>query len=365
MIELDAITRQVLQNCSISDSRHAGLYSLCGLALRLRDLYKWENGLDPWVEKDSSEIIAWIGDKEERWDELEGKDFDEISILGRKYDPFDAGGINAALEAHGLFYGAGYVHSLRPTFFLATLEEKKEIGGHTVYILGHELARDILTLPALTQDNFILIRKESAEFFLWDQIFFITESGREALRFALENYGLKEQDPKTLHRHLAKIFTAEMDRYIYHELGEIKDTAFDRDLWRDIIAAFPHTPIELLARTVKDLLADTNEYGTLRYITRERNAASLGFYVAFLDGLRKELFPELIKAFRTFTQTRDWEIIEQARGSGYSTAKRYAEDISGIYRARKQKNDMKWVENEIEKRLLSPLGIGLGSSSQA
>ena len=48
------ITRQVLRNCEISDARHAGLFSICGLALRLRDLYKWEKGLDPWVEKDSS-----------------------------------------------------------------------------------------------------------------------------------------------------------------------------------------------------------------------------------------------------------------------------------------------------------------------
>ncbi len=38
VLELDAIISQVLRNCSISDSQHAGLYSVCGLALRLRDL---------------------------------------------------------------------------------------------------------------------------------------------------------------------------------------------------------------------------------------------------------------------------------------------------------------------------------------
>ena len=81
MFELDTIVGQVLQNCSISDSRHAGLYSICGLALRLRDLYKWEKGLDPWVEKESSEILEWIADKEEQWLELVEKDFNDISIL--------------------------------------------------------------------------------------------------------------------------------------------------------------------------------------------------------------------------------------------------------------------------------------------
>ena len=71
--------------------------------------------------------------------------------------------------------------------------------------------------------------------------------------------------------------------YIYHEVGEMRDTVFSGDLWREVIAEFPRTPVELLARSVKDLLADTNEYGTLNHIIRERKPAALGFYVAFLD----------------------------------------------------------------------------------
>ncbi|MBW1802332.1 MAG: hypothetical protein JRJ85_16580 [Deltaproteobacteria bacterium] len=59
-------------------------------------------------------------------------------------------------------------------------------------------------------------------------------------------------------------------RFIPYELDELKETAFDRETWRDIIANYPHTPIELLARTVKDLLADTNEHGVLQYITRKK-----------------------------------------------------------------------------------------------
>jgi len=358
VFEAEPIINQVTQNCCISDSRHAGLFSVCGLALRLRDLYKWENGLDPWVEGDSSEVLEWIGDKEEKWDKLEEKDFHEITILGIKYDPFDAKEINRVLEPHGLFYGAGYVQSLKPTFFLAFLEDKKQIEGYTVYILGRELSRDLLTLPALSQDDRILIRKESARIILWNQMFFVKKSGRHALRFALENYGIEEQDPKTLQRNLERILEAEMETYIYHELGEIRDTVFDRDMWREIIATFTHTPIELLSRTVKDLLADTNAYGTLRYITRERKTASISFYVAFIDGLRKELFPELVEAFGEFSETRNWQIIERAVSIGYNRAKHYAETIGNIYQAGKQKNDMKWTENEMEKRLLGPLGIG-------
>ena len=357
MFDLDAIIRQVQRNCNISDSRHAGLYSVCGLALRLRDLYKWEKGLDPWVEKDSSEILEWIESKEEQWGELLDLDFNEITIDGSTYDPFDSNGINGVLNPQGFFYGAGYVHSLKPCFFLGVLEDQRQVDGYTVYTLGRELARDLLTMPALSQEDCIVVRQESAKLFLWDLILFTKKSGQEALKFGLENYGLKRRDSEALHRNLARISAAEMEIYLYHELGELRDTAFEPTIWREIIATFPHTAIELLARSVKDLLADTNKYGTLRHIADEGKAASLGLYVAFFDGLRKELFPELSEAFKEFARTHNWQVIEKAIATGYQTAKGYAELLSNIYQKGKVKNDMNWAEKEIENRLLRPLGI--------
>ena len=362
MLDLEAIVAQVQQNCDISDSRHAGLYSVCGLALRLRDLYKWEKGLDPWVERESSEVLEWIESKEEQWGDLLDRDFDDIEIHGSSYDPFDSMGINGELNSYGFLYGAGYVHSLKPSFFLGVLEDEKKVDGHTVYTMGRELARDLLTMPALSQENCIIVRQESAKLFLWDLILFTRKSGQAALEFGLENYGLNRQDPEALHLNLARIAAAEMEIYLYHELGEIKDTSFKPEIWREIVATFPHTPIELLARTVKDLLADTNDYGTLRHIVREQKTASLGFYVAFLDGLRKDLFPELLEAFKEFSRSHSWEVVEQAISSGYKTAKGYAEAMSSIFREGKVRNDMEWVETELEKRLLAPIGIGRSES---
>jgi len=358
MLEVDPIARQVLQNCAISDSRHAGLYSVCGLALRLRDLYKWEKGLEPWVEEDSSLVLEWIGEKEEEWERLAQKDFADIAILDNRYDPFQAMEINALLVSCGLLYGAGYVHSLKPSFFLALVKEKREINGCPVYIVGQELARDLLTVPALSQGGSIIIRYESAKLFLWNQLFFTKKSGREALSFALENYGLKAQGPLALKGSLEKICADELETYIHHELGEIYDDVFDRGVWREMIATFPHTPVELLARTVKDLLADTNEQGKLQYIARERKTASLALHVAFLDGIRKALFPELPAAFKEFMKTGDWRSIEAAIAAGHNKARRCAEAICDIYREGKHRNDMKWAEREMERGLLEPLGIG-------
>jgi hypothetical protein len=115
--------------------------------------------------------------------------------------------------------------------------------------------------------------------------------------------------------------------------------------------------MELLTRTVKDLLADTGEHGTLHYIIRKRKTASLAFYVAFLEGLTKELFPEIIDAFREFTRTRHWDPVIKATAEGFNTARYHAEAISDIFQKGMQKNDNQWIENEIAMRLLRPLGV--------
>ncbi len=352
MLNIDDITRQVLHNCDISDAYHAGMFSICGLALRLRDLYKWEKGLPAWEESDSAEVLEWIEAKENKWEHYVENGFVELTIKGRKFEPFDTVGINTILEPHHIFYGAGYARSLKPTFFLADIAEKTNIGGNIVYTLGRELARDLLTIPALTQDDCVLLRQESARLFLWDSIFYIKKSARPALRFALDCCGLKDHQPKALQPHLTTILAALKETYIYHEIGELNDTVFDRDIWREIIAAFPYSPVEYLARAVKDLLADTNDYGTLRYIVKERKTASLAFYAAFLDGLVKQFFPELLTSFQMFTQTGDWGIIDQAVSSGYNTAKKHAVLITDLYQDGVRKNDNKWAETEIQKYLL-------------
>jgi hypothetical protein len=132
----------------------------------------------------------------------------------------------------------------------------------------------------------------------------------------------------------------------------MRDSTFHRPIWREIIGTYPHTPVELLTRALKDLLADTNEHGTLRYLTQNRKTAGLGLYAAFLDGLQKELFPELGAAFNAFTQTRNWHIIEEAAAAGYRRARNYADQIIQIFLEGKKKMQLQWARDEIEHCLL-------------
>ena len=356
-IDVDHVAGQVLENCAISDAQHAGAFSICGLALRLRNLFKWERGLDPWVERGREEVLDWIGHQEERWEEVAEREFTGITLSGRTLDPFDVEGINALLEPLGFLYGAGYARELKPVFFVAAIEERRRLNGHRVYILGRELARDLLTIPAFTQEGVIVVRKDAARSYLWDGILYLGKSGRPALRFALEQYGLTAGDPAEIHGHLDRILADEVDIYIHHELGEAREDGMDRQTWKELVAAFPQSPTELLARAVKDLLADTNSCGTLAYIVEERRRASLGFFTAFLDGLRRELFPEMRQAFSAFSKEGDWGAIERARQDGFQSALRYADILASAFQKGRDQGELDRAEAEIEQRLLKPLGI--------
>ena len=353
--ELDDFINRINRNCDISDAGSVGLYSICGLALRLRDLYKWENGLHPWVEKDSSQMLNWIDKKERLWEKIASDDFEKLPLFGKAYDPFDTEAVNQTLSPHGLFYGAGYAHSLKPTFFLSEIEKKQTINGFNVLILKREVSRDLLTLPALNQDRLIIVRKQSALQYLWDQMAYLTKSGRPALAFALKHTGLPDHQADTRKRYLDAIFSVQKETYIYHEIGELEASEFDEGLWRDMISQFPHTAVELFARTIKDLLADTGPTGTLNRIIQKQNMAGLGFYAAFIDGMAKVLFPEIRLAFKDFMETGDWDKIKQARIAGFSNAAAHADEMTRVFKAGKKKDDMEWVRDTIHKKLIDPI----------
>ncbi len=351
------LTNQVLTNCVRSDAAHAGSYSVCGLALRLRDLYKWHHHLKPWVEDNPDKVLDWIGTRETAWDEMEGLPFNHITIGDQNYDPFDSQSVNKVLRPHGLWYGAGYASNLKPTFFLAELDQTTMIEDYPVHILGRERARDLATLPALSQDGQIIVRKDAGQYHFWDQLFFVNPSGRKALDFGLKEAGLNPADMQQLQRQLPQLMALQIDTYIYHELGELNTPLLDGNNWREIISDFVGTPVELVARTVKDLLADTGEHGLLRHIVRKGKTTALAFYVAFIDGMRRKLFPEIRTAFSQFMHTRQWETIQLAIEAGYKTAGNIANSLIEIYAEGKQRKDLVWAQTNITDHLLRPLGV--------
>ena len=144
-MDIENIAQQVQENCDLSDAKHWGSYGICGLLIRLMDLYRWSEGIEPWAKIDNPELMDWVGEKEERWKEIRKDEYKNIVIEGRGYTPLDANDINELLEPQGFFYGAGYVDAMKPSFFLAKMEESRIEDGHKIFILGRELAKPDLS----------------------------------------------------------------------------------------------------------------------------------------------------------------------------------------------------------------------------
>lgn len=355
------ITKRIQENCNISDAKHAGLFSLCGLLLRLRDLFKWEKGLYPWEEPEPADLMSWVDVREELWETLTESEFQSIEVDGAVFDPFDAAAINRILTPRGMIYGAGYAVGMKPSFFLGELEETRRVGKLQVNIVGGELARDIFISPVMRQGDSIFARRSAMLFVLWDQLAEMRPSAQDALSYAMAQYGLDAQAmrraPKVLGPELKPVALAELETWIHHEVGEFLEEGFLGEVWHEIVASYSNSPIEIYARVVKDLLADTHPQGLLGHIVQHRIRSSLGFYVAGARPFTRLLFPEMRDAFRRFLPVEDWSIIEEARMRGQDNGKRWARTLVDLHRLG-ERHGVPWARERIMEELIHPLGIG-------
>jgi hypothetical protein len=366
MINIEDIADQVRKNCDIADAKSWGTYSICGLLLRLRDQYRWKKGLEPWIEINHSEILAWVSEKEKAWDSLREESFQNIKIEDNNFPPFNLDPINNILKPEGFLYGAGFLGGLRSSFFLGTIKKTWREDGFHIYLLDKEIARDIGAMPALSQGKVIILRKEPLRYFLWDKLKETqarksTTHGEEtALSLSFKAYGLNRDrialKPEEIEVEMERIIDEELQSYLHHELGEAYASVFLGEEWKELITLFPQTRIEHMIRGVKDIMADTMEKGMLWYIIENRKTSSLGFYVSQLSGVRRVIFDEIFDAYKEFLKTGDLSLIDQARKSGYEKVKDYAERLLYIYK-RKEEMGTGWVKKEIEEVFIHNRGL--------
>jgi len=349
MTDISSLTSQIKQNCNISDAKYWGSYTICGLLLWLRELYRFENRINHWEEGEKEAILEWISDREKLWAEIEDKDFIPIKIDSKEYPAFDTESINAALLPHGILYGAGYGQHMKPLFFLAESYKTDSIEGYALYVAGREYARDLTVYPAMSQDKKIIARREAVLLLLWDKFNELRlKRSKSVLSFAFNHYGVSpdEKPSADLNIKLMRIAESEIESYIYHEVGEITEGEKLGEQWKNFIFSLSNSRAELLARGIKDLLADTSEKGMLRYLIDMRKKGSLAFYVSSLRGYRKSVFGEISAAFDKFIVTEDWNEIENARVNCNKMAINYAGTMLELFR---KKNERTGLIADIEK----------------
>ncbi|VAW67926.1 hypothetical protein MNBD_GAMMA08-859 [hydrothermal vent metagenome] len=297
---MTSLAEQIQHNCHISDAQYAGNYTLCIYLLKMREFYRWEAQL-PFTKKiDNNDIGSWLTQRERFWDEIDEQPLNHLKINQQKWDCFESDKINQQLEKDHLVYSGGYGLYGKPVFFLAELLRKENVDDYTLYISGKELARDLAAPPGMMQNKTIYIRRESLRRFIWEKY---EESWwhkqENPLSRALASYDFKNQPEDALD----KMTDNEVDTVLQHEIGEIKAGKILGDNWEEMLINLPHSQAEIMARAVRDNIADT--LSTLPKLLERNEAAQIHFYFANLSSMRKMIFPSLPEAYKGWLENND------------------------------------------------------------
>jgi hypothetical protein len=289
---LHPVLDAVRTNCHISDARHAGEYTLCTYLLKMREYYRWEKGKPFSSTLSHAEVTHWLTEREQLWKDFEDRSFVDIPLGGVLHDPFASTAINGSLAAAGYVYSAGLGHNSRPHFFFGELERTEKHRNFTLLVSGKEYARDLTAPPAMSLGTTIFVRRESLRRMIWEKI----EEWRwnrpaNAMKNAIVAYDFDSDPCGSLERMTSEV----MDVVRLHEIGEIMVRSRLGAAWEELLTCLPRSRAEIMARAVRDHLADA--LSTLPGLIRKENPVALHYYIANQSGMHRELFPSLVKAY--------------------------------------------------------------------
>lgn len=311
MRNLHQLVETVQKNCHITDARYARDMTLCTYLLEMRQYYRWENELPYSLSLPKDDLGAWLTEREQLWSALETDSFAPLPLAPEPLDPFDSEQANRALIPEGYVYSAGYGRFRKPHFFLGSLLKRETREGFTVLISGCEYARDLIAPPAVSQSGVIYLRRESVRRFLWEKFEeWQWRKTNDNLSRAFACYDFERDTDAALEQ----MTDIEGEAMILHEVGEgLAGRAFG-PRWGELIEALPGKKLEILARSVRDHLADCL-YTLPRLIERSADC-SIYFYFANLDGIRKALFPQLGEAYAQWLESRDAGALHEVIAAG-------------------------------------------------
>jgi len=324
---LPGLLADVQRNCHISDALHARNYSLCIYLLKMREFYRWEQGLPFRAPLPKEPLGTWLCEREALWETLESSDFAPLRLnAAGEHSPFDNRAINQQLEQAGLVYSGGYVGA-KPHFFLGELERVERRHGTTIYISGRELARELTAPPALSLDNIIYLRRESLRRMIWEKL---EEWGwgdpERAIARSVAYYDFKHHFDSALDRMTGD----ELDTLLQHELGEIELGVELGPQWEEMLALLPRSRAEYQLRAIRDHWVDC-QY-TLPWLLAEGRESSLHFFMANFSSLRREIFPELERAYQHWLGSGDKRKLTEVLQAGADHWRGEAEHALQLYR---------------------------------
>ena len=303
--EIKDLVNTVQHNCHIADARHAGDYTLCVYLLKMREMYRWEQGIGFQKMLTTDDVGDWLTEREGLWDDVEDQEYKDLIIDNKNYEPFKNGLINKLLDENKLVYNAGLGVRCRPHFFIAELEEQIQNDDFTVYISGKEYARDMAAPAAMAQENKVFIRRESLSRVIWEILDDARVTGLDnPLTRAMSFYDFEDNIAEALEQ----MTEAEIEYVIEHEIGEVKAGKLLGDGWNDMVTNLQRTHAEIMLRAIRDHLADS--ITTLPTLLKNNSKASLHFYFGNMTAMRKHLAPSLVDAYTHWHENDDLSQIQ-------------------------------------------------------
>jgi hypothetical protein len=319
-------------NCHISDAQHARNYTLCTYLLKMREFYRWERGYPFKTSLPKDELGDWITNREILWAQLEETGFEPLHLGREEIDPFETAAINRELTPQGLVYSGGYGGHAAAHFFLAELLRKEERHGLQVLIAGREHARDMTAPPAMLLDGTLFIRRESMRRMLWEKIEeWQWKQKPGAMARAMACYDFDADFDQALER----MTDNEVEAALLHEVGEWRAEQHLGEEWGRLLLSVSGTRGELVARAVRDHLADS--ISTLPALLEQNHEASLHFYFANLGGMRRALFPELSAAYLRWIEGDGLQTLRLMAQQGADRWLETAQQLLAIHRNRPEK----------------------------
>lgn len=325
-MSIDTLRKAVQLNCDLSDREFAADYTICIYLIRMREYYRWSQGISPIEPLAQDALLEWITATESRWDAIETDEFQPLVFDGKVYQPFDARELNRVLHPLGYTYSAGYGRFNKPVFMLAELDSVENTERYSLSIAGRELARELSAPPAVMQQGEILIRTQAVTRLIWDLLEEWSWHKPDNAMAQLVKYYDFEGAPLTA---LEQAAVDQQEVLILHEIGELLADEMVDPRWNDMLLD-EDSHRQLFARAVRDCLADC--LSTLPGLIAEDNQAGLHFYFASLTPMRKSMFPSLADSYRTWraggSLSEIKEAIKRGRSHWLQTAQRLTDDFA-------------------------------------
>ncbi len=246
----------------------------------------------------NDEVGSWLTKRERLWETLENEPFMPIFIGGRLVDPFNTEDINRALVPKGYVYSGGIGRQATPHFFLGRLEKQIDYHGFKVLISADECARDLTAPPAMALGKTIFIRRESLQRMIWEKVQeWQWNRFENPMSRAISFYDFEGDFDEALEQ----MTEHELRAAVLHEIGEIMAGETLGKCWEELLFSLPRSKVELMARAVRDHLADA--LSTLPELLDSEDVASLHFYMANMTGMRKDLFPSFSESYRMWVDS--------------------------------------------------------------